>query len=177
MSRRILAALALCAASAAPLAGQQAPADSSSFVPRQVVSLQPIHALLEWYSGEYERVVSRTTTVGVGGSFFGLEGVDYFSADAKLRYYPSGDPLRGLSFAVTVGPTLISDSDFEEGEDDYQAVGVGFEVSRSHLSGVDRRFFWGYGIGAKRLIPFDGNGLEDGELAVPTLRFSVGYAF
>lgn len=185
MARRAPLALALCAlcAAAAPLAAQQTPADEAApLVRRQAISFQPIHSIFQWYSVEYERAIGRTSTLAVSASHFGLGDVDYFSGDVKWRYYPSGNPLRGFSFGVVAGPSLL-DEDFDDGcEDDcddgeFQAIGIGFEVGHSHVSGADRRFYWGYGIGAKRLFPFDDNDLDDSDLAVPTLRLSVGYAF
>ena len=49
-------------------------------------------------------------------------------------------------------------------------------LARSHLLGVERHFYYGYGAGFKRL--FVVSGAESGaELALPTLRLSIGYAF
>ena len=48
--------------------------------------------------------------------------------------------------------------------------------ARSHLMGVDRHFYYGYGAGFKRLFMVSGQ--EGGaEMALPTLRLSIGYAF
>lgn len=180
MIRRTLLALTLCAASASYVHAQDTqaqPAAAEAPLRKQVLSLQPIHVMLEWYSGEYERALNSTTTLGVGGSFFGMGDVDYFSADAKLRYYPSGDALRGLSFGFTLGPTVLSQADIDnlDEEETFQAIGIGFELAKSQLLGQERRFYYGYGAGIKRLIPFGDD--SDAELSVPTLRFAIGYAF
>ncbi|HEX8431775.1 MAG TPA: hypothetical protein VF625_10820 [Longimicrobium sp.] len=202
MTRRILLAAALLAC-AAPAAAQSTPAparpDSASLVRTQAISILPIHFLFGWYAGDYERVLTRTTTLGFGASHFTFGGWDdgyddgyvdgdgvvidegdgdfrYISADAKLRYYPSGDALDGLSFGVTAGPTWVrTDLDTDDG-DTYTAIGLGFEVARSNTLGIDRRFYYGIGAGAKRLFPIS-DGEDDSPHVIPTLRFSVGLLF
>jgi len=160
---------------AAPAAAQMA--DTTAAPERtQAISFLPIHAILGFYAGEYERAVGQTTTLGLGGSYFNLDDFTYSTVEAKLRYYPSGDPLRGLSFGVTAGPTFLSDDDEDVSEDNVTAMGIGFEIARSHVLGVDRRFYYGYGAGAKRLF-FTGEEADGVELVLPTLRLSVGYAF
>ncbi len=180
MIRRTSFALLLaCGLGAVPAAAQ---ADTTAAPVRmQAISLLPFHALLGFYAGDYERIVGQTATLGIGASYFSL-GEDsneftYGTAEAKLRYYPSGDPLRGLAFGLTAGPTFISTGEDFAGDDArYTAVGIGFEVARSHVMGVDQRFYYGYGAGGKRLF-FTGDEADGVELAIPTLRLSVGYAF
>ncbi|HEX6909955.1 MAG TPA: hypothetical protein VF142_06160 [Longimicrobium sp.] len=179
MIRRTFAALLLAASAfAIPAAAQTA--DTTEVVRRQVISLLPVHAILGFYAGEYERAVGQTATLGVGTSYFDLSDFTYATVEAKLRYYPSGDPLRGLSFGVTAGPTFLSEegTDFGGGEteESVTALGVGVEIARSHILGVDRRFYYGYGFGAKRLV-FVSDEAEGVEVVLPTLRLSVGYAF
>ncbi len=151
----------------------------------QVISILPLHAMFGFYAGDYERVVGPTVTAGVGASYFSLGGggdddieFGYSSLEAKARYYPSGDPLRGLSFGLTAGPTFLAgEENFEGGQsDDITAMGVGFEIARSHILGVDRRFFYGYGGGLKRLFMMSGEE-TNATTTIPTARLSVGYAF
>ena len=181
--RFTLAALAGLLA-AAPAAGQ---ASDTVGVPvrTQAVSILPLHAMFGFYAGDYERVVGPTVTAGVGASYFSLGGggdedieFGYSSIEAKARYYPSGDPLRGLSFGLTAGPTFLAgEDDFEGGRsENVTAMGVGFEIARSHILGVDRRFFYGYGGGLKRLFMVSGDE-TNATTTIPTARFSVGYAF
>jgi hypothetical protein len=184
MNHRPVAAAALaCLFAGAPAAAQNA--DSvAAFVPVQAISVLPLHAAFGFYAGDYERAVGQTVTAGLGASYFSLgdDGDDfsYSSVEAKVRYYPSGDPLNGLSFGLTVGPTFVAaDDDFDgetESDEDLTALGVGFEIARSHLMGVERHFYYGYGAGFKRLFVVSGE--ESGaEMALPTLRLSIGYAF
>jgi hypothetical protein len=178
MIRRTSAAvLFACAVLAAPAAAQT---DTTEIVRTQAISILPVHAILGFYAGDYERTVGQTTTLGVGASYFDLSDFTYATAEAKLRYYPSGDPLQGLSFGITAGPTFLSEtsSDFDgdQTEDNVTAIGVGVEIARSHILGVDRRFYYGYGAGAKRLF-FTGDETDGVEVVLPTLRLSVGYAF
>lgn len=203
MTHRILLAAALLAC-AAPAAAQSTPAparpDSAAQVRTQALSILPIHFLFGWYAGDYERVLTRTTTLGIGASHFSFGGWDdgydqgyvdgdgviigddeddfrYTSAEAKLRYYPSGDALDGLSFGVTAGPTWVSNGlDSGDEGDTYAAIGLGFEVARSNTLGIDRRFYYGFGAGAKRLFPVS-DGSDDAQHVIPTLRLSVGVLF
>lgn len=179
MIRRTSAALLFaCSVLAAPAAAQTT--DTTTVVRTQAISILPVHAILGFYAGDYERTVSQTATLGVGASYFDLSDFTYSTVEAKLRYYPSGDPLRGLSFGITAGPTFLSgtSTDFEGGTSDESvtALGIGIELARSHILGVDRRFYYGYGAGAKRLF-FTGEEADGAELVLPTLRLSVGYAF
>jgi hypothetical protein len=187
----LVAAFALAAA---PAAAQED--DAPSIIPpRQVISIQPVHAILGWYSAEYERVVAPTTTLGVTGAYFDWEGEStYVSAEGTLRYYPSADALDGLAFGMTLGPTFVTDREtyyyygvavepMQNGivppqttREHFTAIGFGFEISRSHILGVDRRFHWAYGGGAKRLIRIAGDA-GDASMVIPTLRLSVGFTF
>jgi hypothetical protein len=195
MIRRTAAVLAAALAAASPAAVSAQEAAPAPEVRLQAISILPVHAIFGFYAGDYERVIGPTTTLGFGAAYFswddgfsgdGYSGPDlrYASAEAKLRYYPSADPLNGLSFGVTFGPTYVSErasTGFHPGANRHQrerfgALGFGFEVARSHILGVDRRFHYGYGGGAKRLIRVSGEGGDDA-VVLPTLRFSVGYAF
>jgi hypothetical protein len=188
MNHRLVAAAALaCLFAAAPAAAQAV--DSIAAMPTQAVSILPLHAAFGFYAGDYERVVGQTVTAGFGASYFSLgdDGDDddvgefgYSSVEAKVRFYPSGDPLNGLSFGLTAGPTFLSgeSEEFDGGTEDngITALGIGFEIARSHLMGVDRHFYYGYGAGFKRLFMISGDD-GDAQLAIPTLRLSIGYAF
>jgi hypothetical protein len=188
----LAAALALAAAPAVAQEGEV----PSVIPPRQVFSIQPVHAILGWYSAEYERVVAPTTTIGVTGAYFDWEGEStYVSAEGTLRYYPSADALDGLAFGMTLGPTFVTDREtyyYYYGvavepipydvvppmtqREHFRAIGFGFEISRSHILGVERRFHWAYGAGAKRLIRVSGDA-GNASMVIPMARLSVGFSF
>jgi hypothetical protein len=180
--------LALAALAAGPgRAATQtpAPAADSAVVRTQAISILPLHAVFGFYAGEYERAINNTTTLAVGGSYFSLDDLRYSTVEAKLRYYPSGDALNGLSFGVTAGPTMLSDREYDnedggqESRESITGVGIGFEIAKSRLLGVDRRFYYGYGAGLKRIF-FNGDDdalFSDAEVVIPTVRLSIGYAF
>src|SRR2546423_3204691 len=102
----ILAALVPFAAASSQEAG---PARSN------VLSIQPINAMLTAYSAEYEHKTGGAVTLGVGGTYFdagdGVDEVKYKSGDVKLRYYPEGTALRGFSFGVSGGDSSILGQD------------------------------------------------------------------
>jgi hypothetical protein len=176
MIRRFAAALLGCALLSAPGAAQE----DTQPLRTQAISILPLHAAFGFYAGEYERMVGQTATLGVGGSYFSLgdrtDGFFYSTVEAKARYYPSADPLRGLSFGVTAGPTFLRERDGWNGtRDSHTALGIGFEIAKSHILGQDQRFYYGYGGGFKRLF-YSEEGSR-GETTIPTLRLSIGYAF
>lgn len=182
--KRIFAAAATFLLLAAPLAAQADPVPERT----QSISILPFHFVIGFYAGDYERALGSTLTAGVGASYFSADGYEdydgsdsgkfrYRTLEAKLRYYPSGDVLNGQSFGVTFGPTYVTgDGAGPAGEDSFTAMGVGFEIARSHSMGVDRRFYYGWGGGAKRLFPV-GSESGDADLVLPTLRLSVGMLF
>lgn len=135
---------------------------------QQVISANPFGLLLELFNAEYERVVTPSSTAGVGGSFVSSQGEDYLNADVFWRFYPGGEPLDGWAFGAKVGITNVA----EQGS----YFGYGFDVNRSWLLGDRNNFYVGAGFGLKRLV---GASAEDFELEViPTIRIiNVGIAF
>jgi len=135
---------------------------------QQVISANPFGLLLEFFNAEYERVVSETTTAGVGGSYFTTEGDDYLNADVFWRYYPQGRPLDGWAFGAKAGLTRVESSSF---------AGFGFDVNRSWLLGANDNFYVGVGFGLKRLVGVSGDADFDLRF-IPTIRIvNVGFAF
>lgn len=181
MNVRLIAAAALACTFAAMPARAQAVDSAAANLRTQAISVLPLHAAFGFYAGDYERAMNPTTTLGAGGSYYeagdGDDRFQYASAEAKLRYYPSADVLSGLSFGLTAGPTWVTaDDDFDGTSSSATALGIGFEIARSHLMGVDRRFYYAYGGGLKRLFIVNGEA-EGSETTLPTARLSVGYAF
>jgi hypothetical protein len=73
---------------------------------RQQISANPFGLLLGLFNAEFERKVSESATLGVGGSFFDDDdGDDYVNGDVFFRFYPSGHPLDGWAFGVKAGAT------------------------------------------------------------------------
>lgn len=103
----VLAAL-LLAAPRLPLHAQQAAAAR-----RNAVTVQPLHAVFGIWSGEYERALGGTTSLALGvsslegeiGDFGDDTGEDdpMHSGELKLRLYPDGRVLRGLSIGLMAG--------------------------------------------------------------------------
>jgi hypothetical protein len=181
--RRIFAAVALATLAAAPLAAQvAAPAGAVGAPPQQVISFQPIGAVLTVYAAEFERVVTPTLTLGVGATGFFPDELSYASGDLKLRYYPQGRPLQGFSFGASVGVTRVAEDfsdDFEGSADEQSATGpsAGFLFDYGWLLGATQRFYVGLGAGAKVLFVDDSEFSDDFIARYPTARLSVGYAF
>lgn len=156
------------------LTGLAAPAAAQQPEPaaRQVISANPFGLLLELFNAEYERAVSPSATLGVGGSFgpYDDDVTDqerrYVNADAFFRYYPQGRPFDGWNFGVKAGITALDSGTYP---------GYGFDLNRSWLLGMNDNFYVSAGFGLKRLI----GDVADGELElIPTFRIvNVGFAF
>lgn len=194
-----IAVPALFGALSAPLAAQQmAPPAVSTTVQApavvaraQALTIQPISIIVGFYSAEYERAVSRSTTLGLGASYLdGFIGSNdpldpkYVSVDAKLRYYPGEQPLRGFAFGVTGGYTSITSRHCTYdvtyacvARTDHTSGGpsLGFQLDYNWLLGRKQNFIVALGVGGKRLFVNDRK--DDLTLAYPTARISVGMAF
>lgn len=162
-------AVAMAAVGAQPVAAQEGHGYG------QVVSANPFGLLLEFFNAEYERALTESSTIGVGGSFgqgesdneFG-ETVEstYFNADLFARFYVSGIHFHGWNFGLKVGATQLDSGIYP---------GLGFDANRSWLLGKNNNFYVGLGFGLKRLF---GNIPPDELEVVPTIRIvNVGFAF
>jgi hypothetical protein len=162
---------ALALVMAATFLGAARPALAQTAPPmhphQQVISANPFGLLLEFFNAEYERVVSQSSTVGIGGSMFPSDDDSYVNADVFWRFYPMGVPLDGWAFGAKAGVTSL---------DNRTRLGFGFDVNRSWLLGVNNNFYVGVGIGLKRLL---GSADNDFDLNfIPTIRLvNIGIAF
>jgi len=175
-----LGSLAALGLAALPLDAQQ---DTPVGVPHNhVLSIQPLSAVFTVYAGELERVIGQSATLGIGATYWSDDddGADasYLSSDLKLRYYPSGTPLAGFSFGVSVGFTRVESED-DAGVSTGEATGptVGTMIEYGWLLNASRSFYIGMGLGAKALFIDEDEVDEDVTLRYPTARLSVGFAF
>lgn len=135
---------------------------------QQVVSANPFGLLLDLFNAEYERVITESSTAGIGGSAYFGEDDDYINGDVFWRFYPQGNPLNGWAFGVKAGITKVGD----EGT----FFGAGFDVNRSWVLGKNDNFYAGVGFGLKRIY-VSGDASFDLEY-VPTFRIiNVGFVF
>ncbi len=135
---------------------------------QQVISANPFGLLFELFNAEYERVVTGSSTAGVGGSTGSSEGETYLNADLFWRFYPQGTPLEGWTFGTKAGITNLPESG--------TFFGAGFDANYSWLLGENDNFYVGTGFGLKRL--FGTNGEESDLQFVPTIRLvNIGLAF
>ena len=153
-----------------PLAAQQA----DDFQPRNVINANPIGLLINTFNGEYERVISPTTTIGFGGSTSSYENetyiwedvdgveesvyeyadIQYVNFDVFYRYYPGSSRTRtyrapiGWAFGIKAGVTSVDGA----GVGDGTYMGYGFDFNRSWVMGPNDNFYIGLGFGLKRLV-------------------------
>jgi hypothetical protein len=149
--------------------GGAAQLGGSQVVPQywQQISANPFGILLEFFNAEFERVITESATVGVGGSYFNHDDDNYFNGDIFGRFYLEQQTLEGWAFGAKIGLTTIADHG--------TFFGMGFDLNRSWLMGKNENFYIGAGFGLKRLF---GAGEEDIWKYIPTIRIvNVGIAF
>ena len=131
----------------------------------QAISANPFGLMVEFFNAEYERVVSKTSTAGIGGStFFG--GDAYVNADVFWRFYPGANPLSGFTFGLKVGLTKWGSAG--------TSLGAGFDVNQSWLLGKKQNYYVGIGFGMKRMIVSS----TDYDAILPTFRvINIGRVF
>ena len=180
-----------------PLTAQQ----REDFQPRNVISANPFGLLFELFNAEYERVISRTSSIGFGGSTIKNEtygeppiiGTDeygypiydwdnhpepryethqYVNFDVFWRFYPGSNRTR--TYNAPVGWAFGAKMGITA-VDGGTYFGYGFDLNRSFVLGPDDNFYVGLGFGLKRLI-----GAPQDELFefIPTIRIAnVGFIF
>ena len=149
----------------------------------QVVTFSPILALGLWFTGDFEHRLTKTSTIGVGGTANLNSGRDdefrrYASAELKWRYYPVARAPEGFSIAATGGFVTGEDNAIflPNGSSSRSTLGtIGTELSYQWMLGSSERFAVVVGAGAKRL--FDGELSGFGVTVIPTARVNIGFGF
>lgn len=169
-----LVAMVAMALSAATAAGQTA-------APKNVLSIQPLSAIFQVYSREYERAAGKAVTWGLGATLFRIGGssndVNYTSAEFKLRYYPAEIALQGFSVGGAVGLTSVNGTSDTGRDQTVTGPSVGVLLEYQWLMGTSKNFALTLGLGAKALSIKDNFSSSDFIARYPTARVSVGYSF
>ena len=166
---------------AAMIALPVATATAQNVAPRNVISIQPLNAMMTVFAGEYERGLGKAASWGIGGTYWnsGDTGneVSYTSGDFKVRYYPQGTSLHGFSIGGSVGFTSVSET-FTNTETSQSGPSVGVLLEYQWLMGAKKNFGISLGAGAKSLFVNEDD-FSGGEFTAryPTARVSVGYAW
>lgn len=169
----------------------------------QTISTNPLVLPFGVASAEYEHVIGRGGfAAGVGGlAIFATgngspldNGEQYQSLEAKLKYYPREDGLRGFSVGLTAGVahartiSFRSSSYDENGNltssftsyDRRTAPTLGAVLDYNFLIGRRRNFLIGLGVGAKRTLGATHGPARGGDALGRTLpdgRLQVGFGF
>lgn len=168
-----------------------------------VVSANPFGLLLKFFNAEYERVISRTSTIGFGGSTISTEsemwddppiiGTDEYGYpiyDHSYDVSPRVENHRYVNFDVFwrfyPGSDRTRTYDAPVGwafgakigvtaVDGGTYLGYGFDLNRSFVLGPNDNFYVGLGFGLKRLV---GAPQDDLLELIPTIRIAnVGFMF
>lgn len=151
--------------------------------PRQVLSIQPLSAMMTVFSVEYERSMSKSVTWGLGGTWWDAgddqgDELTYNSGDLKFRYYPSGAALYGFSFGGSIGYSQVKGQTAGGPEENASGASIGVLLEYQWLLGAKRNFAVALGAGAKALMVEETDvSSADFTARYPTARVSVGWAF
>jgi hypothetical protein len=144
-----------------------------------LLSINPLGVVFEYFSGEFEHALSPSTSVALTASYASPFDFTYTSFDVIGRYYPAEEGLRGFSVGPTVGFTHVAqprDFCFNCTSANTNAFTVGAELDYSWIMGPSQHFGVELGVGAKRLF-LSGKDVNGVSTALPTGRISIGYAF
>jgi hypothetical protein len=153
-------------------------AEAQTTMPKNVISIQPLNAIFEVYSGEFERAAGKAATWGLGGTYSAIESdLEYSSTELKGRYYPAGIALQGFSVGGAVGFTRISSSNFDGTKDTAGGPSIAVLIEYQWLMGVKKNFSLVLGVGAKSLNVDEDEFTNSVTVRYPTGRLSIGIAF
>jgi hypothetical protein len=137
---------------------QAAPPPAGALPYDQTLSVGILTIPLGVASAEYERKLGGPLTLGLTGTYATTSQLyprrDRFAA-ARLMYYPGGRPLEGLAVGVTAGAHR---AERKYGEDPATVLAhdggatLGAIVTYNGYYGPGRRFFFGPGVGVKRVL-------------------------
>jgi hypothetical protein len=166
---------------AAMIALPVATATAQNATPRNVISIQPLSAMMTVFAGEYEHALGKAASWGLGATYWDVgdagDEVTYTSGDFKMRYYPQGTSLHGFSIGGSLGFSNVSET-VGTTEASQGGVSLGVLLEYQWLMGTKKNFSMTLGAGAKALMvnedDFSGNEFT---ARYPTARVSVGYAW
>jgi hypothetical protein len=180
--RSIVIAAALCCAT--PALAQTGSGDFRNALGTNFVAI-PFGV----FSVDYERAVGNMgMSVGFGALTVADDGDRTSWGQAKLKYYPAENSLRGLALGITAGMISVRDSTWYHDGGLQQSVvesrtesspTLGVVVDYNWLLGRRNRFLFGIGVGARRVlkdVDNDGNS-SPLEQVYPDGRFTLGFAF
>ena len=155
---------------------------AQSPAPRNVISLQPLSAMMTVYSGEFERQATKSVSWGVGATYWSAgdsgDEVNYTSGDLKLRYYPSGSALAGFSLGMSAGFSNVGAKSTSGVDESVGGPSIGILLEHQWLMGAKKSFALSLGGGAKMLMVNEDEVTNSTFTArYPTARVSIGYAF
>ena len=149
---------------------------------KNVITVQPLNAIFEVYSAEYERAIGEATTLGVGANFWNngnqSDQVQYLSSEVKLRYYPAGKALHDFSVGATLGVTSLRGQSTTTAQDEtVSGLSYGVLLEYQWLLGKTNDFAVACGVGAKVLSIGQTDFNSNVDLRYPTGRVSIGFRF
>lgn len=177
--RRRLFEAAACATAALALAATPSAAQDPAPARRTVITLNPLGIPFEYFSGEFERIVTGLTTVGITGSYLGISDESYATLEGKLRFYPNEEAPKGFSVGLSGGITRLEGDEWNGTENvrtSETRPTIGVIIDYNWILGRTRRFLVGTGVGAKRILGASGD-IIDVNTGYPTARFQIGFLF
>jgi hypothetical protein len=181
--RSFFAAASLCCA--APALAQSGSGDF-----RQALGTNFIAIPFGVFSVDYEHAVGNAgLSVGFGALTWADDGERLSWGQAKVKYYPAENSLRGFALGITAGMMSARMRDvyctdpFGGGCVDEtrteSSPTLGVVVDHNWLLGKRKRFLFGIGVGARRVLKDVDERNDDSPLqqVYPDGRFTLGFAF
>jgi hypothetical protein len=143
----------------------------------QILSTNPLGAVVKWFNVEYERQLGPAVTFGASASHFG--DLDQSNAAGLLRWYPQQSALRGFYLGARVGAYRFKSYTYDFRSYREQTTvqpGVGVELGYNWLLGPKQNVIVGTGFGLTR-IATSSESYTSAPSVLPGLRLNVGIAF
>ena len=147
--------------------------ETEDITPRNsMIVINPLKFLL-FYNLSYFGKVNDGLAIGGGLQIPTISGLDGFGVNAEVRFYPSGQNLKGFYFAPNVSYNNLSDN---EGSGSVSISSIGGLVGWQWFPG--EQFAIGLGIGVDYyFFSGDSDSFSDLNGTAPLLRFDIGYAW
>lgn len=158
-------------------AGAQGAGGTAPIERRNILSLNPLGIPFEYFSLEYERMLSHLASVGLTGSYLGIGDGKYNTLEAKLRFYPNEEGPKGFSLGLAGGITRVSEDNGIDINTSESRPTIAVIVDYNWILGKAKRVVVGTGLGAKRVLGVKSEDFSDIMVAYPTARFQIGIRY
>ncbi|MCC6317883.1 MAG: hypothetical protein IT361_09350 [Gemmatimonadaceae bacterium] len=143
---------------------------------RNLLTIDPLGIPFEYFSVEYERMMTGLVSVGLIGSYLGWGDGSFTTLESKLRFYLNEEAPDGFAVGLAGGITRVQEDEPNRPDQAETRPTIGVIVDYSWILGKAQRFVVSTGVGAKRVLGVKAE-YNDIPTAYPTARFQVGIRY